>query len=70
MENIKIKGWVARNDLYLNDDSLKLFFEKPQRDENYGWKSFKPSINLKNENFRNLGWKDEPIEVELIIKPL
>ena len=70
MENTKIKGWVARNDFYLNDDSLRLFFEKPQRDGNYGWKSFKPYINLRRESFRHLRWQDEPIEVELTIKPI
>lgn len=70
MKNTKIKGWIARNDFYLNDDSLRLFFEKPQRDGNYGWKSFKPCINLERESFRHLGWVDEPIEVELTIKPI
>lgn len=65
---MELEGWIARNDFALRHNELMLFFEKPTRDRNYGWKSSRPSILLPNWKFRDVKWTDEPVKVEIIIK--
>ena len=66
-ENLKIYGWVAREDIYFRKGRLFLFKEKPIRDGNYGWKSESFLMELNKNSFINLKWSDKPIKVEITI---
>lgn len=60
------------NDMYVardKDGTLWLYSEKPHREENYGvWYSDRVNImEINSEEFPQLKWEDEPIEVKLII---
>ena len=69
-KKVKIKGWIAREDIYLRKGRLLLFGEKPVRDGNYGWKSQSFYTELDSHLYPDLNWTDEPKEVELIINEL
>lgn len=74
-----ISGWVARNQpiSFADKGNLTLFAEKPMRDYydyndlTYGFWSDneKPTIPLSVDLFPSLTWQDNPIEVEITIKP-
>ena len=59
----KIKGWVARD----KDGILVFFLSMPHRDGTMWIGSRKNEIVIDRKSFPDLKWKDEPIEVELII---
>lgn len=64
----KIQAWIARD----STEGLGLYGEKPERINNYEWRSDSESyMNLTYEpkaKFPELKWEDEPIEVELLIR--
>ena len=61
----KIKGWVARD----KDGCLYCYTSRPWRLD-CDWRG-NGAIFLKNkENFPDLKWEDEPIEVELIVRKI
>lgn len=72
-KNNKVHFYVARD----KDKTLWLYLEKPARDENYeSFTSNKPGcciisgpcfkcIGLNIEDYKDLKWEDEPIEVFL-----
>jgi hypothetical protein len=74
-----ISGWVARDQRmsFADKGNLTLFAEKPTRDYydcndlTYGFWSDneKPTIPLSADLFPDLTWQDDPIEVEITIKP-
>lgn len=58
--------WVARN----KDKSLRLFYNKPYKSSNE-WKSKyegESEFYLTEEDFSELKWEDEPIEVDIVRK--
>lgn len=75
-EEVKIKGWVARDE----DGGLHLFAEEPKRYRRRGVFEVNPgvwSLNewhgthilcLDRESFSDLKWEDEPRKVELTIR--
>ena len=71
-QEVKIKGWVARDP----DGELWLFKEKPYYNENF--KHWGTAIGMDwvldditdTSPFLSLQYTDEPIEVELTIKKL
>lgn len=65
-----IRGWIAREDAYLNKGRLLLFGDKPSRDGNCGWKGECFYTVLANYLFPYVTWYGDPIEVELIINPI
>lgn len=74
MNEYKIKGWVAR-DQVIGEDNTDLYFgyERPERIESGQfiiWAGFGDFISLPKDMFPSLSCKDEPIEVELIIKKI
>ena len=84
MEKV-IKGWVCKDKCSWRSDWIqaKLFENKPVRvsskktpeyiwDEHAYWEMEESGfeIELPEDMFPELTWKDEPIEVELIIRPL
>ena len=67
----KVRGWVAR-DAYKdveNGVGLILHSSKPDRG-NEEWTAGTIMAHLPWDMFPDLKWKDEPIEVELLIRPL
>ena len=62
-----MRGWVARNDYINRHGELILFFEKPYRDGNFGWKSNGVHIHIKDNEF-DVQWHEEPLEVEIKIE--
>ena len=62
-----ISGWVCRD----KDGRLLLFrLNKPQRETVGYWDSWDDGYEYLPSNlFPNLTWQDEPIEVEIQIKP-
>ena len=58
----KIKGWVAR----CKSGELSLYHSKPERDGN-SWDGLYFMCRIDRNNFPDLKWEDEPIEVELEI---
>lgn len=65
----KIKGWVARDSVEDGFIGTGLIFHhsKPSRCGGE-WSSQTIAMHLPWEMFPDLKWKDEPIEVELLIK--
>lgn len=72
MEEYKIKGYVARDmDVHITTDLFLYFGHKPQ------WQKFamrwgeiwEDTRRLPKEWFPNLKYTDQPIEVEIIIRP-
>lgn len=62
---MKITGWVARDE----NESLYFFYGKPIKSEDIWIDGSFSFLRLKGKSeFNDLTWKDEPIEVELIIK--
>ena len=69
-----VKGWVARNRPNVSP-SLMFFYDKPIRQDN-GWgdkfwhspNAWSKEISIPANLFPSLQWKDEPIEVELVIR--
>ncbi len=62
-----IKGWVARD----KDGTLILGRACPYRITGSGvWMGFHQCMKIDNESFPDLKWEDEPIEVEIQIRPL
>lgn len=76
MENTKIKGWVAVDSDIMDNRRVSFFSQKPVRDlltEHKYWAATLPyyeSVRLSPDAFPDLRWEDEPIEVELVIKPI
>ena len=66
MSKVILKGWIARNDEIYRHNELNLYFDKPIRDGNYGWKSNLTSIPLDNNAF-DIKWVDNPVEVNIIV---
>jgi len=66
----KIKGWVAREDIFLRKGRLLLFGEKPVADDSYGWKHDSFYTELDSSLYPDLKWEDGPKEVELIINKI
>lgn len=65
MENVKIKGWVARDKDYM----LHFFKTKPLKYEEFGeWSNASIRYLIPSELCDELSWRDEPLEVELTIK--
>lgn len=65
-----IRGWVARD----YDGLLYWFCHKPERGyvewfDKYSRASTSQMIRLNEDDFPTLSWEDEPMEVELVIKP-
>lgn len=62
-----ISGWVARD----RNGSLALYQSIPERLENLGyWRDgLGGEFDLSETDFPSLTWDDEPIEVEITIKP-
>ena len=55
--------YVARD----KNGSLWLYSKKPYREEYYGgWYSVGVNLEINSEEFPELKWEDEPIEVKLI----
>lgn len=69
-EETAISGWVARDDgERWHERELHLFTRnKPERRKLMGDWIGRPSLTLDSGLFPDLTWKDDPIEVELIIK--
>jgi len=66
--------WIARD----KDECLWLFIDKPIRSQTNGWWEVDTQNSLLRDDvclqingdlFPELGWEDEPIEVELVILP-
>jgi hypothetical protein len=76
MKNTKIKGWVAVDSDTVGNRRVLFFPQKPVRDlltEYKYWAATRPNyevIRLKPDAFPDLQWEDEPIEVEITIKPI
>lgn len=76
MENTKIKGWVAVDSDTMNNRRVSFFTQKPVRDlltEYDYWAATRPNyevIRLNSDAFPEIKWEDEPIEVEVTIKPV
>lgn len=61
-----ISGWVARD----RTGALSLYQSYPERQENLGyWRDGLGEFDLSETDFPSLTWQDEPIEVEITIKP-
>ena len=69
MNEVKIKGWVAR-DSFL--DVVSLYSTKPYRNGGIGiWNILSGGcIGLSKDLFPDLKWEDEPLEVEITIKAI
>lgn len=71
MEEVTIKGWVARNEKAYSGCDLQLFIDqKPKRRGTmpYWIGKIGHNITLNESLYPNLTWQDEPIEVEITIK--
>ena len=64
----KIRGWIAREDIYYRSGRLFLFGEKPVADGSYGWRHSSFYTELDSSFIPDLTWVDGPKEVELIIR--
>lgn len=58
-----ISGWVCRD----KDGTLCLYYNKPMRGKEEWFGNY--DRQLPEESFPSLTWQDEPIEVEITIKP-
>lgn len=58
-----ISGWVCRDE----DGTLCLYYTKPMRGEKEWFGNY--DRQLPEDSFPSLTWQDEPIEVEIEIKP-
>ncbi len=58
-----ISGWVCRD----KDGTLCLYYEKPMRGKEEWFGNY--DRQLPEDSFPDLTWQDEPIEVEIQIKP-
>lgn len=70
VEGEVISGWVARD----SNGNLSLFEVKPERvrymrNNNEGLWMAKSMTDFVSDSFHSLTWDDDPIEVEIIIKP-
>ena len=74
MGELKIKGWVARQNVskipyyYVYSHQLAFFKTKPKRGD--GEWNGGIGMYIDSDLFPDLKWEDEPVEVELIIKKL
>ncbi len=76
---VTISGWVARDqpNSISKKGSLHVFHHKPSRDYfddndvicGFWDEDDSPAIPLSESTFPNLTWQDEPLEVEITIKP-
>lgn len=66
-EEYKIKGWFAARN---KNGILHIFQVEPRKiiDEGIWWDRDYMSIELSENDFPELTWEDEPIEVELTIR--
>lgn len=75
MEPAKLKGWIAKNGkckdkdyLYVYDNNIVFSEIIPTRDlYNNHWNFAK--FYLEHDLFPDLKWEDDPVPVELVIKP-
>lgn len=58
-----ISGWVCRD----KDGALCLYYENPMRGKEEWFGNY--NCHLPEYSFPSLTWQDDPIEVEIIIKP-
>ena len=58
-----ISGWVCRD----KDGTLCLYYKKPMRGKEEWFGNY--DRQLPEDSFPSLTWQDEPIEVEITIKP-
>jgi hypothetical protein len=69
-----IKGWVAVDKDSTGRRRVNLFSTKPVRDvltDFHYWAATRPyyeSIRLDSSLFEGMGWEDEPVEAEIIVK--
>ena len=70
-EGVTIEGWVARDDgERWHERELHLFIRnKPERRKLMGDWIGRSSMTLDSNLFPSLTWDDDPIEVEITIKP-
>lgn len=70
MEEIKIKGWIARD----KSGDIHFFNVKPYREYPVLWWQTNVDIDdmfyLPPESFPEVKWEDEPVEVEIAIKQI
>ena len=71
MEEYKIKGYVARDKYPASGSDLFLYSTKPVWDDYVGmWIANRDFVSrLPQEMYPELKYTDEPIEVEMIIRP-
>ena len=73
MAEYKIQGWVARDEVSNDESNLYLGVQKPRRinsEPGFGmWVDLGEFIQLPKDMFPKLTYNDDPIEVEIIIKP-
>lgn len=76
MENTRIKGWVAVDADTMGNRRVSFFPQKPVRDllTRYKyWAATRPNyevIRLDSDAFPDMKWEDEPVEVEITVKPI
>ena len=73
MEQYKLQGWVARDEFGGDESNLYIGQKKPRRlfatDPGFGmWCDYGEFMALPADMFPQLTYKDEPVEVEIIIK--
>ena len=74
MKEYTIKGWVARDECDGDTSNLYVGQNKPRKISDnmkvFGmWCDFGEFMAIPREMFPELGYNDEPIEVEIVIKP-
>lgn len=75
MADYKLQGWVARDECSGDESNLYIGQQKPKRiaDSAPGfgmWCDYGEFMALPAEMFPELSYKDEPVEVEIIIKQM
>ena len=70
----KLQGWVARDECSGEESNLYIGQQKPKRilndEPGFGmWCDFGEFMALPADMFPQLTYKDEPVQVEIIIKP-
>lgn len=72
-EKYKLQGWVVRDECSGEESNLYIGQQKPKRilsdEPGFGmWVDFGQNMALPPEMFPQLTFKDEPVQVEIIIK--
>lgn len=73
MNEYKLQGWVARDECSGDESNLYIGQQKPKRisgtAQGFGmWCDYGEFMALPADMFPQLTYKDEPVEVEIIIK--